>query len=278
VDGAPAGSADLFPHRPPTAAELRADAFRSWLRTAKETPRAIRGLAASLRAARRVLPARAADCSLLSATGSQRRFAIVRGDLDAIHAAAHLSGAALSTLLTRRGEHVEEFVVSVPVSVRAATTTAAMGNRVNAMLVAVPQNGTARLSDIARRTRAARAAASTGVGSFAWLGTLFRIAVRAGLMRRFMNRQHLIHTVVSNIRGPQTVLRFVGHDITDIVPISVSEAGNVTVTFVAFSYAGRLIITVTADPEHLHDLDVLEAALRSELGLLERAAAGPVAH
>lgn len=285
VDGAPPIAAAPVPHRRPTPAELRADAMRSWLRTLRRAAGAIRGVAASLRSAHRVRPARAADCTLLAVTGPTRRFAVVRGNLGAIHAEAHRRGAtvndavlaaiggALRTLLAHRGERIDEFVVSEPVSVRAAATAGALGNRVNEMLVAVPAAGAARLGDIARRTRAARAASAVGVGSFAWLSAVIRIAARTGLLRHYLNRQHMIHTVVSNVRGPANPLYFAGHRITDIVPISVAENWNVTVTFVAFSYGGTLTITVTADPEHLRDLDVLVAALRTELALLEGATA-----
>ncbi|MCE5287999.1 MAG: WS/DGAT domain-containing protein [Nocardiaceae bacterium] len=283
VDGAAAATDQPSPRRRPTAAELRKDACRTWLQMVRQTPTAIRGLAASLRSAKRVRPARAADCSLLTVTGSKRTFSVVRGDLEAIRAHAHRRGAtvndavlaaiggALRTLLAHRGEQIDEFVVSEPVSIRAAATTGALGNRVNDMLVAVPAAGAARLGDIASRTRAAKAASAVGVGSFVWLSAVIRIAAWTGLMRWYLNRQHMIHTVVSNVRGPQNALTFADHGITDIVPISVAEAWNVTVTFVVFSYAGRLTITVTADPEHLRDLDILEAALRTELALLEGA-------
>ncbi|CAM3853037.1 wax ester/triacylglycerol synthase domain-containing protein [Smaragdicoccus niigatensis] len=281
VDGAPPISPEPLPHRRPTPSELRAEAVRSWLRTLKQSGGAIRGLAASLRSAHRVRPARAADCTLLAVTGPKRRFAVVRGDLAAIHTETHRRGAtvndavlaaiggALRTLLAHRGEHIDEFVVSEPVSVRATATAGALGNRVNEMLVAVPAAGAARLGEIARRTRAARAASAVGVGSFAWLSAVIRIAARTGLLRHYLNRQHMIHTVVSNVRGPANQLCFAGQGIADIVPISVAENWNVTVTFVAFSYAGRLTITVTADPEHVPDLDVLVRALRSEVQLLE---------
>jgi hypothetical protein len=43
--------------------------------------------------------------------------------------------------------------------------------------------------------------------------------------------------------------------------------GNVTVSFTALSYAGSLVITISADPEACPDLDRLQQQVRRQLGL-----------
>jgi hypothetical protein len=53
--------------------------------------------------------------------------------------------------------------------------------------------------------------------------------------------------------------------VLELIPLSVSEAGNMTVQFVALSYADQLTVTAVADPEQAPDLDVLVGALQHEL-------------
>ena len=51
-------------------------------------------------------------------------------------------------------------------------------------------------------------------------------------------------------------------------PLAVGESGNVTVSFLVFSYAGTLSVTVMADPDRVPELRDLTAALQSELDVL----------
>jgi hypothetical protein len=76
----------------------------------------------------------------------------------------------------------------------------------------------------------------------------------------------LIHTFVSNLRGPEDALTLLGYPITDVVPLSVAT-GNVTVSFTALSYAGSLVITISADPDTCPDFDRLQHELQQQLSL-----------
>ena len=71
---------------------------------------------------------------------------------------------------------------------------------------------------------------------------------------------------VSNLRGPDTALTLLGYPITSVVPLSVAT-GNVTVAFTALSYAGSLVITISADPDTCPDLDRLQQELQRQLNL-----------
>jgi hypothetical protein len=55
-----------------------------------------------------------------------------------------------------------------------------------------------------------------------------------------------------------------GRPIRGIIPLSIA-IGNVTVAFTILSYAGRLTVTVNADPQTCPDLNFLCAALAEEL-------------
>jgi hypothetical protein len=174
---------------------------------------------------------------------------------------------ALHALLRDRGENVVRFVISVPVSGRRDSDAAGLGNRVAIMTVPVIVAGDPyqRLSAVARTTRDRKPAASRE--SAALLGLAFRALARLGAMRWFVDRQRLITTFVTNLRGPQARLSFLGAPVADVIPVS-SISGNVTVGFAVLSYAGALVVTVVADPRHCPDLPDLVSHLRAELDRL----------
>jgi WS/DGAT/MGAT family acyltransferase len=206
---------------------------------------------------------------------------VVRSDLDAVRRAAHDHGAtvndvvltavagALRTLLASRDEHGDEFVMSVPVSTRQSTDATHLGNEVGVVLVSVPATGPwcTRLAATAAATRAAKQTASSASTSL--LGLAFRTLARVGLFRWYVNRQRTVHTFVTNVRGPETPLTFLGARIRHLVPIPVTP-GNVTLSFAVLSYAGDLCVTIVADPDTCPDLGVLAEALQDELSTLRR--------
>ena len=109
------------------------------------------------------------------------------------------------------------------------------------------------------------------------LGPAFRILAWLGVLQWFVDRQSLVTTLVTNLRGPAVRLSFLTAPITDVVPVS-PITGNVTVGFAVLSYAGKLVVTAIADPQHCPDLQVLATRLQSELdSLTTDHAAGPMA-
>ena len=138
------------------------------------------------------------------------------------------------------------------------------GNRVAPLLVTVPATGTAteRLHRIAGVVGAARASAAAQP-PIAALQPLFRLIAAAGLYRRYMNHQRRLHLLVSNVPGPREPVALDGVPVTAAIPLGVGEAGNLTVTALALSYAGTLTVTLIADPDRVPDLDLLAGASRS---------------
>jgi len=267
-----------FPRRPPSTAELAIDAWRSRVRALSRLPSIWPRVRRSVAAAGGLRPARAAGCSLLQPTGPRRRLAVVRADLAPLRAAAHRLGGtvndvvlaavagALHAVLEHRAESVNTFVISVPVAVRRSATVGQLGNQVSPMLVSVPGDGSldGRVRQVAAQTRA-RKAAATEVLPPALIGPVFRVAARLGLVHRYMCRQRQLHTLVTNLHGPDRPLTFAGAPVDDLIPVALGDAGNATVSFDALSYAGTLSITVVADPDHVPDLPLLAAALQAEL-------------
>ena len=95
-----------------------------------------------------------------------------------------------------------------------------------------------------------------------------RAMVATGVYGWYMRRQRYLHTVLTNLRGPDQRVTLNGAPITAMLPLAVGGGGNVTVTFAALSYAGTLAVTVTADPDVTPDLPLLTAELQTQLDLL----------
>ena len=204
-------------------------------------------------------PRLADRCSLLGATGPTRRLEAVAVDLAAVRAAAHAEGAtindlvvcavtgALVELLALRGERVDELVVSVPVSRRRQGDAASLGNATGVVPVRVPAvaDPHARLAAlVAERSRVR----GPGRGrSAAVLTPAFRALAAVGAFQAFIGHQRLVHTFVTNVRGPEQRLRIAGADVVAVVPVAVNP-GNVAVSFDVLSYAGRLVVTLVCDP------------------------------
>lgn len=276
VDSAPEAHDHEFPVRMPSRAQLAVQAAKDRMRSAARLPAELGRLAGAASQLRPVFGRRLARSSLNRPTGPRRRFATVRVDLSQIHGAARAHeatvndvvlsavAAALHRLLRIRGERVDDFVVSVPFSARRQASARDLGNKSGVIPLHVSGVGDPgrRLESVAVASRAAKQAQRGA--STALLGPFFRLLAAAGLFRWFIERQRLIHTFISNVRGPEIRLSFLGHPITGIIPLS-SASGNVTVSFAVLSYAGSLTITLIADPETCPDLSNLRDALDEEV-------------
>jgi diacylglycerol O-acyltransferase len=283
IPGLPAANPQAgFPVPAPRARTLAADAWAGRARRLTHLARNVRTIRqglAELGGARP--PPRLPPTSLNRPTGPRRRLDVVAADLTAIRELGHAHGGtvndvilaaiagALRALLASRGEELDLVTVSVPVSARQVATGGQLGNQVGVMPVALPASGdlAARVTQIAAITRE-RKTAARGT-SAALLGPPFRLLAPTGLLRWYFDRQRLIHTFITNLRGPAEPLTFAGAPVRTVIPIP-ATTDNVTVTFGALSYAGTLRITVLSDPSQVPDVAVLTAALRRELGSAAR--------
>lgn len=282
VDGAADTHDAAFPRRMPSRRHLAVEAARDRLRCAGRIPAALRRLRGGASQLGPVSSGRLGRSSLNRPTGPRRRFAGVQVDLDDVRDAAHRHGAtvndvvlsaiaaALHRLLAIRGEHIDDVVISVPFSARRHTTARDLGNRSGVIPLRVPVAGgpAQRLTSLAATTRASRKVQPGA--STALLSPFFRLLAAVGLYRWFIDRQRLIHTFVSNLRGPESRFSFLGCPITTIIPLS-AATGNVTVAFAVLSYAGSLRITLAADPDTCPDLSELREVLEEELRVLTAA-------
>lgn len=221
----------------------------------------------------------APSCSLNRPTGGSRVLVVARADLAGLRVLAHERGGtisdvvlsvatgALHALLRSRGECVDRLAVAMPTSARRSTTVTQLGNRVTPSFVVVPAVAEpfGRLSAVARVTRAHKEAMPSAPPSLVEL--IFRAATALGVARSYTRHQRIANTSVTELHGPETPLAFLGTPVTDVIPVT-STTGNMTVVFVALSYAGTLTITAVADRDACRDVGVLEAALQAELDAL----------
>jgi diacylglycerol O-acyltransferase / wax synthase len=279
ADGRPAEPVPL-----PGWSELVRDNVRQRLR-APVRPRDPRRFAGQLLAGLRVVARswRAPRTSLNPPVGPHRRLAVLRLDLAEVKAVAHRAGGkandvvldlvagGVRALLRSRGEPVDgvSLHTTVAVSLRTPGQPVEAGNRAGGYLVRLPMgppDPAARLrlvcAETARAKRSQLATAATAV--LVWVA-------RTGLLRYFTRRQHLANLIESNVAGPPEPIRVLGAPLLDLVPVGVL-AGNLSLSFLALSYAGRLTVTVRADADRYPDLPVVLAAMERDWRAL--AAAG----
>lgn len=282
ADATHPSSGRSFPEPAPSWSVLAADAQNERRAALSRLLSVLRGLRTSLSGAGGWHAPAAAPCSIISRTGPRRRLAVARADLGQLRAAAQRHGGtvndallgavtgALRTLLEHRGERMNTFRVTIPVTVRrplaGSAQAAELGNEVAPLVVGLPGDGDpgTRLERIAVIVRAARAQL-TGPSLVVLMGPVFQAFAGLRLYHLYLNHQRRFHTLVSNVRGPQGSVSLAGAPVRQLIPVSVAEAGNVTVNFVALSYAGTLTITIVADRDLVPDLQDLASFLQAEL-------------
>ena len=280
LDPEPVAADGLPVTRPfPSRAQLVRDAALTRVISLSRLPGSVRRLSGAVRVLRPLTVTHAAPTSFNRATGRRRTFGVVDLDLAAVALTAHRHGvtindvlllivaSALHDLLASRGEVLDEVVISMPMSERRRAATGELGNHSGVVAIAVRTVGDPGilLREVSTATRAAKQS-PLGV-STALLAPLFRALALVGLMQWFTTRQHLIHTFVSNLRGPGSPLTLAALPVTRVIPLSLTS-GNVTASFTALSYAGRLTLTMCADPDTCPDVGVLTGALSRQLTAL----------
>ena len=223
------------------------------------------------------LRTQAAPCSLNRPTGTHRRVRTVRSDLTPVIRLAHQNGAtvndvilsaitgALHLLLAERGEHMPAFVVSIPVSSRPQVGHGELGNQSGVVPVLLPATGTfpARLASTARSPGPPRVI-NAGHPPRCW--SLVPCPRHDGDLSALHRPPAVDPHVRQQSQGDRHRRTLLGYPITGIIPLAVAT-GNVTVAFTALSYAGSLVITISADPDTCPDLDRLQQELQRQLNL-----------
>jgi WS/DGAT/MGAT family acyltransferase len=198
---------------------------------------------------------------------------------------ALVTGGLRTYLLHHDALPGDPLVAAVPVSLR-HDGPAGTGNRVSAMLAALPTQA-ADPADRLRLCTQAMAAAKKQHGALpaTLLGdlTAFAMPALAGQAARLAARVRLLERInpfnlfVSNVPGPNLPLYLAGARVLGYYPLSALTEGqglNVTVC----SLDGGMHFGLIADRELMPDLDLLSRAIADELPVLRAAVApGPAA-
>ncbi len=286
------------PRPEPSDLDLLSDALRERATSPREI---VRGVRAVLRGPRQVLRGLGATGQFLETAtaaphsrfnveiGSHRRLAFVRTELDDLKAIKNAHGGtvndvvlsvvagALGNYLRARGDDTEdlELRAMVPVSVRADAEHGALGNRISAMMAALPVwsrdpverlhaiSGT--MGDLKSSDQAVGAEILTRLTDFA-PPTIASQAARLQPAQRFFN------LVVTNVPGPQFPLYLLGRRMEAFFPL-VPLARRQALCVGIMSYDGRVYFGLVGDYDAMPDLESF--ALDLEGAVAEAVATAP---
>jgi diacylglycerol O-acyltransferase / wax synthase len=238
--------------------------------------------------ARRVLTGRGAP-SLNGRTSPHRRWSWAQADLAEARRTGEILGGTVNDvvlaavargfrdLLDARGVLDEHTVVrtTVPVSVRTPDEQGDLTNRVSAVLVSLPcgEADPVRCFQLVRDQTAALKNSSQATGPDVLVKILgmapnvLAVTARAALRMR----QPLIHTITTNVPGPDFPLYVLGRRLTAIYPY-VPLAAGIRVSTGVISYLDDLYFGITGDFDAMPDLDVLSEGITRGLDELANAA------
>jgi diacylglycerol O-acyltransferase len=211
--------------------------------------------------------------------GPRRHLARLDFELAAVKTVAHhhggtvndvvlaLAAGGIRALFHSRGEPLAALHVtaSVAVSLRDSGTPEQTGNRTGGLLIRLPvaeSDPAQRLRHLAVATAEAKREQSVTAGNRV-LVTLARL----GAVRWLSRHQRTTQVMESNMAGPAEPVTMLGSPVLDVAAIG-SLVGNVALSVVALSYAGRLNVTVHADADTFPDLPVLLAGIRHDWAIL----------
>jgi hypothetical protein len=265
MDGDQRGTDGVTRWRPaaaPSAAALRADAFRTKARAVGDAvlalplwARAARTVRADIAASARAVKGHAPDLQLPSPSGTERRLVAAMWPLEDVKRIGRRHGATVNDVVltaVAAGLRLLLADASVPV-VRVSVPVAAPPGARNAggtlpMVLSLPvgeQDPVAVLRSVTAQTAALKASRDRdypGVAasplmpvSAAWAWTRW--------LRRYGSRR--INLFVTNVPGPAVQLRFLGAPLRAAYPVAPVVAG-VPLAVAVMSYAGTLVMTVNA--------------------------------
>jgi WS/DGAT/MGAT family acyltransferase len=193
---------------------------------------------------------------------------------------AMCAGALRRWLIAHDALPAQPLVAMIPVSVRDPGSRGALGNKVSAMLAALPTNVTEpamRLEIVHAATEVAKARQAAipqglvdQISDFAPPALTAR-AARVMTATGLLHRLPPFNITISNVPGPNVPVYLCGARLIAHYPVSVVADGQgLNITLVG--YLGQLHFGLVACRELVPDIDVLAGYLPEELALLAAAA------
>jgi diacylglycerol O-acyltransferase len=253
---------------------------------------AVRQAAGTLRGVARMADALwpAPGSSLTGPIGRQRRYTWARASLDDIKTIkrelggtvndvflAVISGAFRAILVSRGEEPAPSMVPSlVPVSMRSEGEESIYGNRVSALVAALPidiADPVERLDAVQTQMLALKASNEAEAGeALVSLGRHVPFPLASIFVRlAFSIPQREIVTVTTNVPGPQQPLYGLGRRLVEIIPY-VPIATTVRIGVSIFTYSGNVTFGITGDYATTPDIDVFAERLEEGVAQLLTAA------
>jgi WS/DGAT/MGAT family acyltransferase len=223
---------------------------------------------------------------------AHRRFAVARGELAPIKAAARAAGgtvndallAAVAAMLDGYLEAAGEGarlangrgpVVLVPVSVRSDKQQGELGNRISTVLVDLPvgePDAAARIAAIAARMGELKASAAVRAGALMVGAAGAAPPLVSAMLARALSGVRAFNLVVSNLPGPQQPLYLNRARLRAAYPIVPPNPANQGLTVGILSYDGEVFFGLLASRDLDPPLHVAADALRKALAEVERSA------
>jgi hypothetical protein len=141
---------------------------------------------------------------------------------------------------------------------------------VGAVIVELPvgEPDPARRLEIVQRRMGRLKASHEGEGAAALLDALDHVpAIGYGALTRLVSVQPQVNFVVTNLPGPTDPLYFLGARIDEMIPI-VPLGPGLGLGIAVLSYVDGLTVSLFADPDACHDLEVLADAITTEFDTL----------
>jgi diacylglycerol O-acyltransferase / wax synthase len=227
--------------------------------------------------------------SLNGEIGATRRFAAVDAPLeDMKRVKRELGGTVndvvlaataggLRRLFEARGEDVDHIRAMVPVSVRSASESLALGNRVSSLfvdLVVAEPDPLLRYRKIAAASRELKEGdAVAGPEGVVKLAGLTPPLIQS-IVARLMFTPRLFNVTITNVPASPVTLYSQGARLRRIVPLVPIFSGH-AVGIAVMSYDGTMTFGLNADHDSVADLEVMRAGIEQSLAELRRAASSP---
>lgn len=217
--------------------------------------------------------------SIEGRVGADRTYASATCSLDDVKAIRAAHGGTVNDvvlaavsggfreLLSSRGEDPNSAVVrtAIPVSVRGADGHGVTDNRVSTLLYELPvgiADPVQRLAMIHDEVAAAKGSHMAEVGeAFTTIGDLAPPMLVGALSRLAMRIEHrtaqrVVHTIITNVPGPQFPLYCLGREMVESRPFVLITHG-IRIAIAVLSYNGKLCFGATGDRDTAPDVAIL---------------------
>jgi WS/DGAT/MGAT family acyltransferase len=185
----------------------------------------------------------------------------------------------LRRLFEAREEEVDQVRAMVPVSVRAASESLALGNRVSSLfvdLVVAEPDPLLRYRKIAAASRELKSGnAVAGTEAVIRLAGLTPPAIQS-IVARLMFTPRLFNLTITNVPASPVTLYCQGAPMRRVVPLVPIFTGH-AVGVAVVSYDGTMTFGLNADRDAVPDLEILRAGIEESLAELRQLAATPPA-